>query len=90
MWTGLLDRDDCFGDAEHQSVYAAVKWLTDEGGPVDAPSVLARLVATEPGVWRTGQAGVILAGLLEHAAPSYVAHAGKCSPGRVSGTRRRR
>ena len=79
--TGLLDRDDCFGDAEHQAVYAAVKWLTDEGGPVDAPSVLARLVATEAGVWRTGQAGVILAGLLEHTSPSYVAHARKVLAG---------
>jgi replicative DNA helicase len=79
--TGLLDRDDCFGDAEHQSVYAAVKHLTDAGGPVDAPSVLARLVATEPGVWRTGQAGVILGGLMEHASPSYAAHARKVLAG---------
>ena len=79
--TGLLDRDDCFGVAEHQSVYAAVKYLTDDGGPVDVPSVLARLVAVEAGVWRTGQAGVILAGLMECASPSYVAHARKVLAG---------
>ena len=35
----------------------------------------------EPGVWRTGQAGVILAGLLEHTSPSYVAHARKVLAG---------
>ena len=71
-------------------MYAAVKWLTDEGGPVDAPSVLARLVATEAGVWRTGQAGVILAGLLEQPTRRMWRMPGKCWPGPVSGTRRRR
>ena len=55
--TGLLDRDDCFGDAEHQSVYAAVKWLTDEGGPVDAPSVLNRLVGYRGGGVADGAGG---------------------------------
>ena len=73
--TAILDRDDCFGNPIHQAVYAAVQYLTESGEPADVPSVLRRLVAAEHGVWRSGQAGVILAGLLECATPSYAAHA---------------
>jgi len=71
----ILDRDDCFASAIHQAVYAAVRYLTETGEPCDVPSVLRHLVAAEQGVWRSGQAGVILAGLMECATPSYAAHA---------------
>lgn len=85
--TAILDGDDCFASAIHQAVYAAVRYLTENGLPltvehltkggqsVDVPSVLRRLAVAEQGVWRSGQAGVILAGLIECATPSYAAHA---------------
>lgn len=72
---GILDRDDCFTEAGHQAVFAAVRHVTENGTPAEPQAVLARLVAAEPGVWRTGQAGVILSDLIAHASPSYVAHA---------------
>lgn len=71
----VLDRDDCFSEAEHQAVFAAVRFVAENGHAVEPASVLARLVAAEPGVWRTGQAGVILGDLMGHASPSYMAHA---------------
>jgi replicative DNA helicase len=38
-------------------------------------AVLGRLVETEQGIWRTGQAGVILTDLFRHATPGYRADA---------------
>jgi replicative DNA helicase len=71
---GLLD-EDCFRVNEHRAVFAAVRHVTETGGTLDPASVLGRLVAAEQGVWRTGTAGVVLAGLMEHATPAYMAHA---------------
>ena len=71
----ILPAEDCFADAGHRAVYAAVRHLTEAGEPVEVPSVLARLVAVEAGVWRTGQAGIILTDLLRHASPSYETYA---------------
>jgi replicative DNA helicase len=73
--TGMLPGPECFTGMTHQAVYAAMAWLTENGQPSDPPSVLRRIVATEAGVWRTGQAGVIVAGLMEHATPSWESHA---------------
>jgi replicative DNA helicase len=73
--TAILDQDDCFASGIHQAVYAAVRHLTEAGEPCDVPSVLKRLVVAEQGVWRSGQAGVILASLMESATPSYAVHA---------------
>jgi replicative DNA helicase len=70
----VLD-EDCFRVNEHRAVFAAVRHVTETGGTLDPASVLARLVAAEQGVWRTGTAGVILAGLMEHATPAYMTHA---------------
>jgi replicative DNA helicase len=70
--------EDSFAEAHHRAVYAAVRRVLESlapGKPLDPPSVLAHLVAAEQGVWRTGQAGIILAGLMERATPSYLAHA---------------
>lgn len=82
----ILPGGDFFGEGAHRAVYAAVKHLTEAGEPVEMASVLARLVAVEAGVWRTGQAGVILADLLRHASPSWEVHARKVQ---AEGTRRR-
>jgi replicative DNA helicase len=71
----LLDRDDCFADGAHRAVCAAVRWVTEEGQPHDPPTILARLVAVEQGIWHTGEAGVILGDLIRHASPSFMAHA---------------
>jgi len=38
-------------------------------------AVLSRLIAAEQGVWRTGQAGVILADIARYATPGYMADA---------------
>lgn len=70
----VLD-EECFRVNEHRAVFAAVRHVTDAGGTLDPAAVLARLVAAEQGVWRTGTSGVILAGLMEHATPGYMAHA---------------
>ena len=70
----VLD-EDCFRVNTHRTVFAAVRHVTETGGTLDPASVLARLVAAEQGAWRTGQAGVILAGLMEHATPAYMTHA---------------
>lgn len=89
----VLGKDDCFSDGTHRAVYAAVRWLTEEGdldehGAIRASgdkefesvqrrfsAVLSRLVAVEHGVWRTGQAAVILGNLLRHLTPAYRADA---------------
>jgi replicative DNA helicase len=53
----------------------------DNGGEADAAvqrrftAVLGRLAAVEHGVWRTGQAGVLLGSLLRHMSPAYRADA---------------
>lgn len=73
--TDLLPDVECFTDGAHQAVYAAILHLVENGEPADVPSVLRRIVATEAGVWQTGQAGVILGSLMEHATPSYAGHA---------------
>lgn len=72
----VLD-EDCFRENEHRAVYAAVRHVIEAGEHLDPAAVLARLVAAEQGVWRTGQAGVILAGLMERATPAYMHHARK-------------
>ena len=72
----VLD-EDCFRQNEHRAVFAAVRHVTEAGDHLDPASVLTRLVAAEQGVWRTGQAGIILAGLMEQATPGYMAHAQK-------------
>ena len=69
--TEILPSEDCFADTTHQAVYSAVRYLAEAGEPTTAAAVLERLVSTEHGVWRTGQAGVILAGLTEHATPLW-------------------
>jgi replicative DNA helicase len=86
----VLDRDDCFGAAEHQAVCAAVRYLTEEAGLGDRnipgedetgvvqsrySAVLSRLVTAEQGTWRTGQAGVILGGLYACASGTYMTDA---------------
>ena len=65
----------CFRDNSCRTVFVAVRHVTEASEHLDPASVLTRLVATEQGVWRTGTAGVILAGLMEHATPAYMAHA---------------
>lgn len=70
----VLD-EDCFRVNEHKAVFAAVCHVTETGAALDPATVLGRLVAAEQGVWRTGTAGVILADLMEHATPAYMAHA---------------
>jgi len=71
----ILPSADCFGSQIHRAVYDAVRYVTESGEPHEPPSVLKRLVAVEAGVWRTGQAGVILAGLAGYVTASYEAHA---------------
>lgn len=93
----VIDRDDCFAETAHRAVYAAIRYLTENGDfakPGEAGGlgtdevtgasvqsrtgmVLSRLITAEHGVWRTGQAGVILSGLYSHATPSYMADAAK-------------
>jgi replicative DNA helicase len=75
----ILTAEDCFGVAEHRAVYAAVRHLAENGElrgeeRIDHPAVLRYLVATEHGVWRTGQAALILGDLAAHATPSYGQH----------------
>jgi replicative DNA helicase len=85
-----LGPDDCFSDGTHRAVYAAVRWLAEDGGldergalragedaAEDASvqrrftAVLSRLVEAERGIWRTGQAAVVLGTLMRHATPAY-------------------
>jgi replicative DNA helicase len=73
--TELLPSAECFTDGTHQAVWEALRYLTENGRPSDVPSMLGRLVAVEQGVWRTGQAGVVLAALMEHATAAYEIHA---------------
>jgi replicative DNA helicase len=99
----LLGGEECLADGAHRAVYAAVRWLTEEGGLEKGGSlraaeeadgsaqrrfaaVLGRLVEVERGVWRTGQAGVILAGLYRHATPGWRADAAIVA--RAAGQRR--
>lgn len=49
----------------------------DDGVQRRFTAVLERLVATERGVWKTGEAGTILAALMRHAAPTWRADAGR-------------
>ncbi len=90
----VIQRDDCFAEGAHRAVYAAVRYLTEEGG-LAAPgdlggdekatgsvqtrftAVLTRLIAAEQGVWRTGQAGIILGDLMRYASGAYMAEAAK-------------
>ena len=67
----LLTADDCFADGVHQDIYAAIRDLAEDGKAVTPASVLARCVDAGTGVWHTGQAGVIMGDLLQHATPSY-------------------
>lgn len=67
----ILPAEDCFASPVHQAVYAAVRHLAEAGEALTPQAVLGRLVATERGLWLTGQAGVILADLMHHASPSY-------------------
>lgn len=71
----VLDRDDCFGNPMHQAVCAAVRYVVEEGEPLEPATVLARLVTAEQGIWHTGQAGLIVGDLLRHATPAYAHHA---------------
>jgi len=93
----VIQRDDCFAEGTHRAVYAAVCYLTDEGGLTERgdlggdmsdekatgsvqtrfAAVLARLIAAERGVWRTGQAGLILGDLMRYASGSYMDGAAK-------------
>jgi replicative DNA helicase len=73
--TAMLTGPDCFSTSAHQAVYDAVRYLADENEPIDQATILRYLVTHEEGLWRTGQAGVILATLAEHATPSYLSHA---------------
>ena len=90
----VVSRDDCFSEGIHRAVYAAVRYLAEEGGlrePGDLgddeaatgsvqtrfAQVLARLIAAEQGVWRTGQAGLILGDLMRYASGAYMAAAAK-------------
>ena len=82
-----LGPGDAFGEPLHQAVHAAVRWLTEEGTtpPPDLKgdalvrhrlaAVLGHLVETGHGIWRTGQAGVILSDLMMHATPMWRADA---------------
>jgi replicative DNA helicase len=71
----VLDREECFGDPGHRAVYAAIRYIVEEGTPLEPATVLTRLVAAEHGVWHSGQAGVILGDLIHHASPAYAVHA---------------
>ena len=90
----VIDRDDCFAEGIHRAVYAAVRYLSEEGGlgqPGDLGSdekatgsvqtrfaaVLSRLIAAEQGVWRTGQAGIVLGDLTRYASAGYMTEAAK-------------
>lgn len=74
--TGLLPTVDYFGSAIHRAVFAAVRYLAEEtADEICEASVLARLVATEQGLWRTGQAGIVLADFVRYATPSWEDHA---------------
>jgi replicative DNA helicase len=90
----VIRRDDCFSEGTHRAVYAAVRYLTDEGGlrePGDLgdddaatgsvqtrfAQVLARLIAAEQGLWRTGQAGLVLGDLMRYASGAYMDEAAK-------------
>lgn len=71
----ILPATDCFADGVHRAVYDAIRYVTENGEPHEHASVLKRLVAVEAGIWRTGQAGVILGDLVHHISPSYETHA---------------
>jgi replicative DNA helicase len=72
--SALGDDKDCFAGQGHAPVYAAVRHVAEAGRPVDPASVLARLAEAEQGIWRTGQAGIIIHGLMEHATPVFHQH----------------
>lgn len=68
--------------AEEGAVTGREPVLDDDGKPVPLmqqrfAAVLSRLVAAEHGIWRTGQAGVILTGLMRYASPGYLTDAAK-------------
>ncbi len=69
--SALGDDKDCFAGQGHAAVFAAISYLAESGRPVGPASVLARLAEAEQGIWRTGQAGIIIHGLMEHATPVF-------------------
>lgn len=69
-----LTADDCFNEAVHQSVFAAVRFVVEAGEPLGLPAVLARLIAVEHGVWHTGEAGPLLTELTRHASAGWSRH----------------
>jgi len=69
-----LNREDCFATTGHEAVFAAIRHLAENGRPVQPATVLGRLVEAEQGVWKTGQAGVIIGNLMSHATPLYEEH----------------
>jgi replicative DNA helicase len=76
--TEMLPATDYFGSAVHRAVFAAVRYLAEEtADDICEATVLARLVSAEHGIWRTGQAGVVLADFVRYATPSWEFHAGR-------------
>lgn len=69
--SALGDDKDCFAGQGHAPVFAAVRHVAEAGRIVNPASVLSRLAEAEQGIWRTGQAGVIIHGLMEHATPVF-------------------
>ena len=69
--TALGDDKDCFAGQGHTAVFAAISHIAEDGRKVDPASVLARLAEAEQGIWRTGQAGIIIHDLMEHATPVF-------------------
>lgn len=71
----LLDDDkDCFAGQGHTPVFAAVRYLAESGRKVNPASTLARLAETEQGIWKTGQAGIIIHDLMGHATAVFHDH----------------
>lgn len=65
---------------EEGTVPARGTVLDDDDKPVPVVqqrygAVLSRLIAAEHGIWRTGQAGLILGALMRHASPAYLTDA---------------
>ena len=72
--SALGDDKDCFAGQGHAPVFEAIRHVAEAGRPVDPASVLARLAEAEQGIWRTGQAGIIIHGLMGHATPVFHQH----------------
>jgi len=67
------DDKDCFA-GQYAPVFAAASYLAESGRKVGPASVLARLAEAEQGIWRTGQAGVIIHDLMGHATAVFHDH----------------